>query len=100
MHDSRDNRPYKQLSESSLVFLLYLFLRLITEGSAWSEVVSCRPDAVAWYAWRGRMATDTGSEAGRASEARRLLVVSGRGRGCGGLEVASCRGAPPRQLER
>ena len=29
-----ENIPYKQLSESSFVVLLYFFLRLITEGAA------------------------------------------------------------------
>ena len=56
-----------------------------------------RPDAVS-AGWGG---VGPAEAAGRAAEAgRRLLVVRGRRRCRRGLQVASCRGAPPRQLER
>lgn len=55
------------------------------------------PDAVAVYARRCYVGMADG---GLPTEGRRLLVVRGRRRGRRRLEVACCRGAPPRQLER
>ena len=97
-----DNKPQKQLPESGLVLFLR-FLRFITVGAR----VPARtgPDTVAGYSrHRRRRSVVMGrGYARRVTEGQRprLLIVSGCGCGCGRLvEVASCRGAPSRQLER
>lgn len=96
--------PQKQLPQSDLVFLLYLFLRLITERSAGSNVPAAgRPDAVVpGYAGPGQR-REARRDRRRTTEVQRrgwVLVMRGRRRGRRRLEVACCRGAPPRQLER
>lgn len=55
------------------------------------------PDAVAMDARRRYVGMADGS---LPTEGRWLLVMRGRRRGRRRLQVASCRGAPPRQLER
>lgn len=70
--------PYKQLSESGFVVLLYFFLRLITEGAT------------------GKMMTrGLRAKAGYPSP---VMVRGSRGGGCC-LKISGRSFSPPRQLE-